>query len=155
MLACLVRRPQHAQLHQIWRHVGEENLGRRIGQHAWRVSHSLGDGRANLFKRPHLADVEIVLPPSALSGGIDDDRMCEEVSVRNNDMTLVVGPDDGSAGLNLFHSSLVGIDLDLVAHVKGFGPQQKKAGEKVLQDVLESKANGDAADAERCLVERC
>ena len=90
-----------------------------------------------------------------MSGGIDNDRTCEQLSVRNDGLTLVVGPDDGGAGLNLFHSSLVGIDLDLVAHVKGFGPQQKKAGEKVLQDVLESKANGDAADAERCLVERC
>ena len=140
MMACLMRRPQHAHLHQIWRQVGEENLGRRIGDHAGRAAHGIGDGRADLFKRPDPADIEIVLPPSALSGGIDDDRTCEEVSVRNDDITLVVGPDDGGAGLNLFHSSLVGIDLDLVAHVKGFGPQQKKAGKKVLQDVLESKA---------------
>lgn len=46
-------------------------------------------------------------PTSALSGGIDDDRTCEEVSVRNDEITVVVGPDDGGAGLNLFHSSLV------------------------------------------------
>ena len=106
MLACLVRPPQHAQFRQIWRQVGEENLGRRIGEHAGRAAHGIGDGRANLCKGPDPADIEIVLPPSALSSGIDDDRTCEKVSVRNDDITIVVGPDDGGAGRNLFHWSL-------------------------------------------------
>ena len=110
LLARLARRPQHAQLHHIWRQVGEENVGRRIEEHAGRAAHGIGDGRANLIKRPELADIEIVLPPSALSGGIDDDRTCEEVSVRYNDITPVPGSDDGGASLNLFRSSLMGID---------------------------------------------
>ncbi len=78
---------------------------------------------------------------------VDRDRICEQLSIRNNNLSSIVGLDRGGSGLNGLHGSFVIIQLDLVSDSKWFCPEQQQACEKILQYILKCKPDGNTTDA--------
>src|SRR5262249_53478537 len=82
-----------------------------------------------------------------LTGGMfDGNRAGEDNRVRNNDLAPLLGGDYGCARLNVVDHALNAGHADQIADAKWLLQKQQDAGEKILQDVLKSEADGDAAD---------
>jgi len=76
----------------------------------------------------------------------DGNRVGEDDGVRNNDLASLLGGDDGCARLNVVDRALDAGHTDEIADAKRFLQKQQDSGQKILQDVLEGEADGDAAD---------
>lgn len=95
-----------------------------------------------------VTDADVVLPAALRERGIHEHRVGVQLTVRDDGAPSVVRLDERRAGLDIFDRFLVLVEADLIANLERAGDQDEDAGEKVLEDIIEGKADGDAADAE-------
>ena len=95
------------------------------------------------------ADRQVVANATCREGGVDRHDLGEEIGVRHDHAALIVGANQRRARFDLLDRTFKIIHNDLVTNFKWIGDQQQDAREKVLKDVLERKADDDAADAQQ------
>ena len=139
--------PADAQVDRRRGEVDQQDVWRGLGQNSCCAAHRVQDDAARQFDVIAVADADVVFEPTMFEGGVDDDRVGEQVRIGNDDPPAVVGADEGRPGLDVFDRAFMGTGDDLIANAEGLRDEEQDSGEEVLEDVTEREADRHAADA--------